>query len=99
MLNQRNPYTLNFGRIPNEYIGRDIIISELRPTDKWFMSFIIKKDEMSVAELLEITKKKHNEWSSPRKRLIEKGILDDIRGTVSIKLPRFAEFVKGELEF
>lgn len=28
-MNNRNPYTLSFGRIPNEYISRDIIISDI----------------------------------------------------------------------
>ena len=36
---------------------------------------------MSVDELLEMTHKNHNEWSSPRARLIEKGIIDgSVRG-------------------
>lgn len=72
------------------------IWSELRPMDKWFLSFIVKKDNMSVSELLELTKKNHNEWSSPRKRLIEKGILDGTRGMAIIKLPRFKEYVQSE---
>ena len=72
------------------------IWSELRPMDKWFLSFIVKKDKMPVSELLELTKKNHNEWSSPRKRLIEKGVLEDIRGMVIIKLPRFKEYVESE---
>ena len=70
------------------------IWSELRPIDKWFLSYIIKKDKMSVSELLEDTKKKHNEWSAPRKRLIEKGVIDrEARGEIIIKLPRFKEYV------
>lgn len=72
------------------------IWSELRPMDKWFLSFIVKKDKMPVSELLKLTKKNHNEWSSPRKRLIEKGVLEDIRGMVIIKLPRFKEYVESE---
>lgn len=71
------------------------IWSELKPKDKWYLNFIIKKDSMSVNELLEITKTKHNEWSMPRKRLVEKGILDNsVRGEISIKLPRFKEFIE-----
>ena len=72
------------------------IWSELRPMDKWFLSYIVQKDKMSVSELLEVTKKNHNEWSSPRKRLVEKGVLEDVRGMAIIKLPRFAEFVENE---
>ena len=31
----------------------------------------------------------------PRKRLVEKGILDNsVRGKISIKLPRFKEFIE-----
>ncbi len=70
------------------------IWSELMPKDRWFMSFIAQKESMSVAELLEITKQKHNEWSGPRKRLIEKGVLKcSERGKISIALPRFENFV------
>ena len=72
------------------------IWSDLRPMDKWFLSFIVKKDNMPVSELLEMTKKNHNEWSSPRKRLIEKGVIDDTRGMAIIKLPRFKEYVESE---
>ena len=75
------------------------IWSELAPNDKWFMRFIAQKDSMTASELLETTKKSHNEWSIPRKRLKEKGIIDtDIRGTISIRLPRFKEFIDGQLD-
>ena len=74
------------------------IWSELAPTDKWFMSFLVKKDKMSANELLEMTKKKHSEWSIPRARLSEKGIIDvRTRGMISIKLPRFNEFVNEQV--
>ena len=43
------------------------IWSELSPTDKWFMQFIVQRDQMQASYLLDITKKKHNEWSVPRK--------------------------------
>lgn len=73
------------------------IWSELRPKDKWYLSFIIQKDKMTASELLEITKTKHNEWSEPRKRLIEKGIIDGSkRGEIAIKLPRFKEYVENQ---
>ncbi|MCR5221960.1 MAG: ATP-binding protein [Lachnospiraceae bacterium] len=71
--------------------------SELSPKDRWFLSYIVQKDSMDVSELLEMTKKKHNEWSEPRKRLIDKGIIDgSIRGVISLKLPRLKEFVESK---
>ena len=73
------------------------IWSELAPRDKWFLEYIVKKDKMSAAELLEMTNKKHNEWSEPRKRLTEKGIIDTkIRGQIIVCLPRLKEFVENE---
>jgi predicted transcriptional regulator len=70
---------------------------ELRPQDKWFLRFIVKKDSMSVDELLAVTSKKHSEWSNPRARLIEKGIINcPSRGRISISLPRFREFVEAQ---
>ena len=73
------------------------IWSELRPQDKWFLNFIVKKDSMSVQELLDITSKKHGEWSNPRARLIEKGIITcPARGRISVSLPRFREFVESQ---
>ena len=53
---------------------------------------------MSATELLEMTKKKHNEWSEPRKRLIGKGVIDgSVRGAISLKLPRFKEYVANKV--
>lgn len=76
----------------------DKIWSELREKEKWYLSFIVKKDMISATELLELTKTKHNEWSEPRKRLIEKGIIDGAeRGIVKVKLPRFKEYVETRL--
>ncbi len=73
------------------------IWSELAPRDKWFLEYIVKKDKMSATELLEMTNKKHNEWSEPRKRLTEKGIIDTkIRGQIIVCLPRLKEFVENE---
>ena len=72
------------------------IWSELTEKDKWYMNFIAQKESMSATELLEITKKKHNDWSEPRKRLIEKGIIDgSTRGMIVLKLPRFKEYVNN----
>lgn len=74
------------------------IWSELAPKDKYFLSFIVKKDKMEASELLELTKQNHSSWSIPRARLKEKGIIDvETRGVVSIKLPRFKEFVDEQI--
>ncbi len=74
------------------------IWSELAPKDKYFLSFLVKKDKMTASELLEETKKNHSEWSVPRARLSEKGIIDvATRGVISIKLPRFKEFVDEQV--
>ena len=74
------------------------IWSELAPNDKWFMKFIVQKDSMTANELLDLTKKTHSEWSVPRARLKEKGIIDvAARGVIAIRLPRFKEFVEAQL--
>lgn len=73
------------------------IWSELAPKDKWYLQFICQKDRMSATELLEMAHKKHNDWSEPRKRLSEKGIIDTkTRGQISVKLPRLKQFVENE---
>ena len=62
------------------------------------MKFIVQKDSMTANELLDLTKKTHSEWSVPRARLKEKGIIDvAARGVISIHLPRFKEFVEAQL--
>ena len=74
----------------------DKIWSELRDKEKWYLNFIVKKESMAATELLELTKTNHSEWSEPRKRLIEKGILDGSeRGVVKVRLPRFKEYVEA----
>lgn len=74
----------------------DKIWSELAPNDKYFMRFIVRKNEMPAAELLEIAQKKHNEWSEPRRRLKAKGIIDvATRGVVKIRLPRMKEYIEN----
>lgn len=74
------------------------IWSELSQKDKWYMSFIIQKEQMPVSELLELTKQKKNEFSQYRVRLKEKGLINtDTHGLVSFKLPRFDVFVKNEM--
>lgn len=78
----------------------DKIWSELRDKEKWYLSFIVERDLMSASELLELTKTSHSEWSEPRKRLIEKGIIDGSeRGMVKVKLPRFKEYVESRSRF
>ena len=76
----------------------DEIWRELRPQDRWFLEFIAQKETMSANELLEMTKKKHNEWSEPKKRMIGKGAIDGaVRGVISLKLPRFKEYIANQL--
>ncbi|MBE5823650.1 MAG: ATP-binding protein [Butyrivibrio sp.] len=71
--------------------------SELSEKDKWFMSFIVKKDVTPVSELLEETKQKKNEFSQYRERLRDKGLIDvSDRGFIKLKLPRFDVFVKNQ---
>lgn len=76
------------------------IWSELAPNDRWFLKFIAQKDSMTATDLLEITKKSHSEWSVPRKRLMEKGVIDTrLRGVITLRLPRFKEFIDAQIEF
>ena len=72
------------------------IWSELSPQDQWYMSFIVKKESMTTAELLEMTKKKKNEFSQYRARLSNKGLIDiSTHGIIKYTLPRFDVFVKS----
>ena len=74
------------------------IWSELAPNDRYFIRFIAQKDKMSINELLEETKRNHSQWSVPRARLKEKGIINvEYRGEVSVTLPRFKEFVEEQV--
>ncbi|WP_031550158.1 hypothetical protein [Oribacterium sp. FC2011] len=92
---ERNPFAINFGMVPKQYISRDILIDEI--TEE-LMSFIIQKEQMPVSELLELTKQKKNEFSQYRVRLKEKGLINtDTHGLVGFKLPRFDVFVKNEM--
>ncbi|MBR3516522.1 MAG: ATP-binding protein, partial [Lachnospiraceae bacterium] len=75
------------------------IWSELAPKDQWYLKFIMKKETMDATELLELTKTSHSEWSVPRARLKEKGVIDvSKRGVISLKLPRFREFIVRQME-
>ncbi len=73
------------------------IWSELSEKDRWFMSFIVIKENMPVSELLELSKQKKNEFAQYRARLRDKGLINvGTRGYVSYTLPRFDVFVKTE---
>lgn len=72
------------------------IWSELTPNDCMYLRYLAQKQEMSATELLELTHKKHNEWSEPRKRLREKGIIDvSTRGIIKMRLPRMKEYIEN----
>ena len=71
---------------------------EIATKDRYFLQFIAQKDKMAVSELLEETKQNHSAWSVPRQRLKDKGIIDvSMRGMISMRLPRFKEFVEAQL--
>ena len=75
------------------------IWAEMSEKDRFFMSFIAQKESMKTAELLELTGQKKNEFSQYKERLANKGVIDDSQwGVLSVKLPRFSEFVKRKLE-
>ncbi len=74
------------------------IWSELSPKEKWYLNYIVTKDQMPVSELLQLTQKKKNEFSVPRDGLKRKGIIDtSTRGILKIKLPRLKEFVENNV--
>lgn len=74
------------------------IWSELSVKDRYFLSFIVKKENLPVSELLDAAKQGHSAWSVPRKRLKDKGIIDvSRRGIVSIRLPRFGCFLETQM--
>lgn len=73
------------------------IWSELSETDKWYMSFVVRKEKMTTSEILEVAGKKKNEFSQYRARLRDKGLIDTSnRGVVTFVLPRFDVFVKTQ---
>lgn len=78
-----------------EYVYNKIW-DEMSEKDRWYTSFIAQKETLKVSELLEMSGQKKNEFSQYRARLNHKGIIDiSKRGYVSLKLPRFAEYVKN----
>ena len=89
---------IRFDEALSEKVYRKIW-SELSPKERWFLGYIVTKEKMPVSELLEMTAQKKNQFSKPRQGLKEKGIIDtSIRGIISIKLPRFKEFVEAQEE-
>lgn len=73
------------------------IWDEMSDKDRWYMTFISKKDPISTSEILELSGSKKNEFSQYRKRLSDKGIIDTgMRGSIGIKLPRFREYVEAK---
>ena len=69
---------------------------ELSRKDQWFMSFIVDKESMTTAELLELSGQKKNEFSQYRMRLKDKGLINvSTRGVISYTLPRFDVFVRS----
>ncbi len=74
------------------------IWTEMSQKDRWYMPFIVQKNEMRVAEILELAKEKKNEFSQYRARLKDKGLINtNTHGVISFKLPRFDVFVKNEM--
>jgi len=74
----------------------NIIWRELTETEKYYISYICKKDTMDVSELLALTKKQGSDWSRPRKNLLDKEIIQTPkRGVVEFILPRFDVFLKN----
>lgn len=66
----------------------------LTNTEQWYVCHLSIKDDMKVAELLEMTAKKANDFSRFRESLREKGVIDTSKyGHISFYLPRFKEFV------
>lgn len=77
-----------------EYVYEKLF-TELSEKDILVISRINDDEVKKTADLLEQTGLKKNEYSVYRDRLRKKGIIDaDKRGYVSLKLPRFAEFIR-----
>lgn len=70
------------------------IVSEIAGNDRKFLLGVATKDTIKTAELLEITGFKKNEYTVYRERLKRKGLINvDKRGYISMKLPRFSEYL------
>ena len=73
------------------------IWQELSATDRWYMSYIVQRESITTAELLDLTGKKKNEFSQYRSRLKEKGLIDvSTRGVIRYTLPRFEVFIADQ---
>lgn len=76
------------------------IYSEITGNDKKFLLGVASKDTIKTSELLEITGLKKNEYTVYRDRLNKKGLINvDKRGFISMKLPRFSEYLMRMAEF
>ena len=76
------------------------IYSQITGNDKKFLLGVASKDTIKTAELLEITGLKKNEYTVYRDRLNKKGLINvDQRGFISMKLPRFSEYLMRMAEF
>ena len=73
-----------------------IIWRELSESERFYVSYLCKKDSMDVSELLELTQRSSSDWSRPRKRLLDKEIIkSSARGKIEMILPRFSEFIEN----
>ena len=89
-----NSVLLKFDEALSHYVYKKMW-SELSQKDKWFMSFIVQKEDMPVSELLEISAQKKNEFSQYRERLRDKGLIDvSTHGIIKYTIPRLDIFVK-----
>lgn len=71
------------------------IWKSLSECEKMYLCCIAQKEEMTVSEILELAKKKSNEFSQYREKLIRKGLIESVEyGKIRQKLPRFDSFVK-----
>ena len=76
-----------------EYVYEKIA-SEIAGNDRKFLLGVATKDTIKTAELLEITGFKKNEYTVYRERLRKKGLINVARrGYLSMKLPRFSEYL------
>ena len=76
------------------------IWTELSNNARWYLGYIVKKDSIPVSELLEMTSKNKSQFSKSRQELKQRGIIDtSIRGIISVRLPRFREFIESQDDF
>ncbi len=74
----------------------DKIWSELSSKDKDVLSLIAANDKASTAQIIEGTGLTQSSYSTYRKRLLDKGLIDTSEyGYASLTLPRFDVFIKN----